>query len=122
LLTNVASAAGSAAPVRPPRFYAGEDLSIRQEGVCANRWAFALVHLQRDELLLGLLGQLSAAPHVPAPVLQLALEHGIRRHSDEILAAAAALDTRVIALTTEERQALDRWMARDEVRRARNRP
>lgn len=110
-LVNLRSPGGSTAPVESPVFYAGQDLSVRQEGISAIRWAFALARLERAESLLLLLRQLSAARQVPSPVLEHALAYGIRTGNREILRAAADLYPRMLALSAEDARAVERLKA-----------
>ena len=117
-LVNLRSPAGRSAPVRSPVFYSGQDLSVRQEGVSANRWAHALGRLGRADWLLLLLRQMAVARQVPSPVLQHALELGVRTGNAEILRAASALYPRMLALTVEDARAVEHLMKNDAVQRA----
>ena len=101
--------------MRPPVFYSGEDLSVRQEGVSAIRWAHALARLDRADWLLLLLRQMASAREVPSPVLQHALEFGVRTGNAQILRAATALRPRMLALTAGDARTVDRLLQNDAV-------
>lgn len=112
LLANTARAAGAAAPIRTPRFFLGEDLSDKPDGLSAIRWTDALARLGRDDLLLLQLRELGNAGTVPSPVLEFALARGAMTGNGAITRAASALRPKMLALTREDAARVDAWLAR----------
>lgn len=104
------SAAGQALPVAPPRFYLGDDLSERANGITAIQWMHVLVAAQARDLLLEALRQLAQAGAVPSPAVEFGLRFGLDKNDDEVLQAAAALYPKIITLGPEERAAINHLM------------
>lgn len=108
-LVNLSSEAGRAAPIQPPLFYRGEDLTIPFNGLSAVRWTDLLVQAgDRADLLLDL-RQLARAPRIPSVVLQSALHDGQGRPDAEVVAAVAALRPRMVAPGPTDAEFVD-WL------------
>jgi hypothetical protein len=105
-----ASAEAAKLPVDAPRFYRGEDLSFRANGITAIQWMHVLVVAQAREQLVDALQQFSQARGVPAPVVEFGLRFGLERKDSGVLQAAAALYPRIVTLAPEERAPVDQLM------------
>ncbi len=108
-------AAGSSASRPELGFYRGEDLSTPVEGMRAIQWVMILGQSRQRDLLLDALRQLGAAPKIPAPVIQLALQIGIATKDREIVAAGRAMVPRMAALAEDERQAVQQLLRQSEI-------
>ena len=98
---------GRRAAIRPPAFYAGQDLSLPPHEIAAVLWVAILVQAgDRTNLLLAL-RQFSAAPAIPSALAELALNDGWRRGDAEVLAIAKAMRPRVFPTPSIPRATLE---------------
>jgi hypothetical protein len=111
LLVNTASAAGAAAPIEPPVFYRGEDLSGHASGEAALQWAGLFAEANRPDDLLYFLSALGAAPRIPAPVIEVALRYGLAIRHAPILALARTLRPKMIVAKPADATVVDRLLA-----------
>lgn len=106
-LIHAAPAAAGREPVRPVRFYQGEDLSRRMDATAAIQWIRVLAQTQSRALLLQALDQMGAAPRVPATVIQFGLKYGVMKGDEEVFDRARGLYPKMLALTAMDRAAVD---------------
>jgi hypothetical protein len=94
-------------PAVTPEIYAGQDLSLKANGIAAIRWVTALALAQRSDFLLSVLMQLTHAKTVPAPVLSNALLYLIPRGDQKMLTVVVGMRSRMLALSANEARTVD---------------
>ncbi len=109
---NRRSAAGGQTEAQAPRFYRGEDLTVPVNGASASNWVGALIQAEDRQYLVRALKQFSAAPRIPAELVELALQYGRGRGDREVFALGAAMRPRMIAGDAKAVAAVDGMLAR----------
>ena len=95
---------------RTPDFYQGQDLSLRYQGIAAISWMQIMTSLDRPDQVVALLEAFSRSKTVPAPVLGLALNYGLRVRDPAVLARSVALRPKMSSMNRTEEQAVDKLM------------
>jgi hypothetical protein len=108
---NLRSPVGAAAPVFPPQFYRGEDLSHPEFGNAAVEWVSLFAEIDDREHLVQVLTQLEQAPRVPLGVFELALDYARKSSAPEILAIVRTLRPKLIANRPRDGEDID-WLLR----------
>jgi hypothetical protein len=110
LLVNTTGPIGATAPIEPPALYHGEDLSVRANSEAALQWAGLFAEANQPGDLLRFLDALSAAPRIPAPVIEVALRYGLAIHHPQILALARMLRPKMIAANPADAAVIDQLL------------
>ena len=103
-MVNDESEAGRRLPAEPPRYYQGEDLSRRVNGLPAMQWVTLLIQTDRRAMLLDALDAFATAPEIPSFVIEYALRHGLERRDAEVLDRGRRMVPRMVALRDVDRQ------------------
>jgi hypothetical protein len=104
-------------PALAPRFYDGEDLSRRVNGMAAIQWVAILMNVGNRPLLVTALQQLAEAPHIPSFVIQYALAYGLEKRDAEIVEIGRAMVPRMLALDVASRTAVENLVRAVDARR-----